>query len=256
MLKIKKLTKDSCEVLLSNLKNNFELKSINYTEHKLDSFISLVDELPKIENDGFFEINNELFDYKNQMKLNGKNGSSGDLENSILIYEAFNKLTPLDANDPRLWIRLTHDHCHKYVVDRWFNTSKGFDVIKERFFFEGASQSARLRNAISRLWWIAHLTIDQKNESESSKYRYTEAVCNSQDLITSIFERTMGAYPNVRFGILDFYIENEEYFKKDKSKKIQVLAKDLNNYGGVTLLTLLSQAEVKDICQRLTRENL
>ena len=58
----------------------------------------------------------------------------------------------------------------------------------------------------------------------------------------------MGTYPNVRFGVLDFYIENKEAFENARSKKIQQILRDLNNYGGVTLLSLLSKEEVKSIC--------
>ena len=127
---------------------------------------------------------------------------------------------------------------------------KSEKVIEERFFFKGRSQSARVRNGISRLWWIAHLTVQNDEENLENKWRYTRAICESQDFITSLFERSIGSYENIRFGVLEFYLENPDYFAVEKSKKIQKMLRDLNNYGGVSLLSLLSKEEIKDILSR------
>ena len=128
---------------------------------------------------------------------------------------------------------------------------KSKDTIIERFFFTGRSQSARVRNGIARLWWIAYLTVQNEETDEDKKWIYTKAICESQDFITSILERTMGTYPNVRFGVLEYYLENKLAFGSSKSKKIQQILRDLNNYGGVNLLSLMSKSQVKEVCSKL-----
>jgi hypothetical protein len=249
-MRIRKLTNESCEILRRDVKSNFDAVKNSYYNHPIRDFESLTRHLPKIDSGGSILLDT-LFDSEIQMKLETRNGTADDFVNSKIIYEAFSYLTPLEANDARLWIRLTHDHCHKYVVKRWSTDGKSSDVIIDRFFYEGSSQHARLSNGVARLWWIAHLTVDREAIEEDQKWRFTKAVCKNQDFITSIFDRTMGAYENVRFGILEYYLENPEAFKGNMGKKIQQLTRDLNNYGGVTLLPLMTKDEVKEVCARL-----
>ena len=251
---IKKITKKSWEDLLKKVKDDFDDYKNCYHKHSssLVEFKPLTQGLENVKY-GQFNFSNDLFDSKNQLKLESDGNGKFDFDNAKKIYNAFEgKLTALEANDARLWVRLTHDHGHKYVVKRWMDgTEKKFDVVKERFFYEGKSQAARLRNGLARLWWIAYLTIDNDAETEKDRWRYTEAVCESQDFITSIFERSMGAYENIRFGILEYYLENPKAFSGSMGKKIQQLTRELNNYGGVTLLPLLTKEKVKSICAKL-----
>lgn len=246
---IKKLTEHGCKSLLQDVRRNFENVKDSYYEHRIRDFDSLTTNLSKIERGGF-HLQDILFDSENQLKLETSNGSDDDFVNAKIIYEAFNELTPLEANDTRLWVRLTHDHCHKYVVNRWSINGKTSEVVIDRFFYEGLGQRARLHNALSRLWWIAHLTVDKNAASEELKWRFTKAACEKQDFITSIFERTMGSYENVRFGILEYYIERPNAFNGATSRKIQSLAKHILNYGGVTLLPLMSKEEIIELCAK------
>jgi hypothetical protein len=61
----------------------------------------------------------------------------------------------------------------------------------------------------------------------------------------------MGTYPNVRFAILDFYLDNKAAFGEAKSKKIQQLLRDINNYGGVNLLPLMSKEQVTELIKKI-----
>jgi hypothetical protein len=202
---------------------------------------------------GSYNILEKFVGYDSRINLKIDSSGIYDFENAKFIFEALEGLTPTDANDERLWVRLTHEHCHKYMVERWMKgkEERTLKNIIERFFLTGSGQQARVRNGIARLWWIAQLTVQQSEQNEENKWKYTKVICESQDFITSILERTMGTYPNVRFGVLDFYIENKNAFESSKSKKIQQILRDLNNYGGVTLLPLLTKEEVKDICAKL-----
>jgi hypothetical protein len=253
-MKIKKLTEKSCNDLYENIVDADENYLINYHYHKKD-FVPLTKNMDLVAT-GNYEIEDKYFSSLDfQLKLIDDNSGNYDFENCKIIYEIFKDLTPSDANDERLWVRLTHDHCHKYIVKRWMTASNGKikskDVIKERFFFKGRSQNARVRNGISRLWWIAFLTIQHNEINEEERWKYTKAICESQDFITSILERTLGTYQNVRFAILEYYIENKESFGNSKSKKIQKLIRDLNNFGGVNLLPLMTKEDVKLIIQKL-----
>ncbi len=245
-MEIKKLTQKSCEILSENLSKNFDQISDLYRNHNSTNVHLLCGELEKVKGQSFTIDDNLIIN--NQLILRADEHGIYDFENAKTIYEMFNPpLTPFEANDERLWVRLTHDQGHKYMIKRWMNKKeKGQKVIQERFFFTGRSQSARIRNGISRLWWIAHLTIQPQEEHEENKWKFTKAICESQDLITSIFERSLGSYENIRFGILEFYLENSEYFERERSLKIKKMIRDLNNFGGVSLLSLLTKEEVKE----------
>jgi hypothetical protein len=250
-MKIRKLSTESCKTLLRNLTDNFEDLRSNYINHDRD-FQPLTLGMDFVEQ-GSYNILEKFVGYDSRINLKIDSSGIHDFENAKFIFEALEGLTPTDANDERLWVRLTHEHCHKYMVERWMkgNEERTLKNITERFFLTGSGQQARVRNGIARLWWIAQLTVQQSEKNEENKWKYTKIICESQDFITSILERTMGTYPNVRFGVLDFYIENKNAFESSKSKKIQQILRDLNNYGGVTLLPLLTKEEVKDICAKL-----
>jgi hypothetical protein len=250
---IKKITKQGWEDLYKRVKNDYVGNKDSYHSHTvLIDFVPITIDSEKVKS-GEFNFSNDLFDSRGQLLLESDGFGKYDFENAVKLYNAFDgKLTALGANDARLWVRLTHDHGHKYLVKRWMGgKEKKFDSVKERFFYEGKSQAARLRNGLARLWWIAHLTVNNDGETEEEKWKYTEAVCKSQDFITSIFERSMGAYENVRFGILEYYLENENAFGGSMGRKIQHLTRELNNYGGVTLLPLMSKDEIKELCSRI-----
>jgi hypothetical protein len=250
-MKIKKLTQQSCDDLLKNISVNFSAVKHSYHKHNYIDFHSLTDGLNVIESTAY-EVSDEFINSYNQFKLELDENGSKDFDNARFIYEAFPGLTPSDANDERLWIRLTHDHCHSYMVKRWMSGGeKTQETIIDRFFFKGRGQRTRVHNGISRLWWIAKLTVQEDANDVEEKWKYTKIICESQDFITSILERTMGTYPNVRFAILDYYLDNKAAFGEAKSKKIQKLLRDLNNYGGVNLLPLMGKEQVTDLIKKI-----
>ena len=177
--------------------------------------------------DGFYELNDKLFDSTNQYKYD-KKGPSGDFENAKIIYTELSDLTPSDANDPRFWTRLTHEHFHNYTLERWYKgkkSDKQLDLVMDRSFFIGNSQRTRTHNSVARLWWIPYLTIRHDEADEEKKWELTKAIFKYQELHTSLLERNMGTYDNVRIGFLEFYVENE---KKINSAKTQSLLTSLN----------------------------
>jgi ATP-dependent DNA helicase RecQ len=80
----------------------------------------------------------------------------------------------------------------------------------------------------------------------------TKAIFEQQDLQVSLLERTMGSYENVRTAFLEFYLQNKD---KMNGKMIQDLSRDLNNSGGVFILSLLSKDDVKQRLKQLLNLN-
>jgi hypothetical protein len=169
------------------------------------------------------------------------NDARYDFENSKRIFDWLKKLSIADANDWRFWTTLTHLTYEKYTRVRWKIDKKTTnETIKQRYFYSGAGLQSRLRNSLSRLWWISKLTV---REDLPDKYVYTDVVWSSQDLMQNIFERSLGTYPNIRFGILKFYLQRKGTYD---SKQFRVFYKEINALGATSPLGLLSEDEVVD----------
>jgi hypothetical protein len=239
MDKIYKLNQSSLEILQRKIKDDFDSIKNRYIDKAQQPFEPETDGITLLE--GHYEI---PAGFKLLEDKDGKN----DFENSKLIYSAFDMLTPSDADDARLWVYLTHVTFYNYTKVRWTSKSTNADVLTDRFFYQGTGRGTRTKNAISRLWWTAHLTV-RKNETDvEKKWELTKAIFSNQDLQVSLLERAMGSYENVRTSFLEFYIANKS---KINGKKIQLLARDLNNSGGVYLLTLLSKNEITKKLEKL-----
>jgi hypothetical protein len=174
-----------------------------------------------------------------------------DLENAIRVHKALQMLTPLQARDPRVWARLAHIDCWKYMrarwpVERWEkdDTEKAARNVVERYFVPRSDSRALLRNGISRLWWTAQLTYDSTRDNP---YELTAVLFSTLDITQTILERNMGRGPDILSGFLEFLLQNRTELLSggDKNRdRIRRLAKYLNMYGGVCLLDCLSETDI------------
>lgn len=176
-----------------------------------------------------------------------------DLENTKIVFSAFPKLTPVQARDPRLWTRLTHTECWKYMRKRWdVSRQTGDDAKKVRYvlehYFVRQNQSRMLlRNGIARLWWYGYLTHDPKR---ADPFELTEVLLSDLDIAQQVLERNMGRANSVRVGFLDFLRENMGQLGTSSGQRrgrIRELAKSLNLRGGAVLLDCLNTQEVRSI---------
>lgn len=159
-----------------------------------------------------------------------------DFKTAVAIYEAFEKLEPIQASDERLWTYLAHVDLYSYMIERWSEvylgkSSNPSKYILDHWFLSSSAQSSLLRHAISGLWWSVYLSVD---ESKSDKYELTKILFRQLDFPT----RTLGTYKLGRhkeavLGILEFIQENEDLFKAKFEDKTRFVTKHLNVVGGV-----------------------
>jgi hypothetical protein len=174
-----------------------------------------------------------------------------DLENAIRVHKALQQLTPLQARDPRVWTRLAHVDCWKYMRGRWpverwekGGAEKVARGVVGRYFVPGSDSRALLRNGIARLWWTAQLTYDATRDNP---YELTSVLFSKEDIMQQMVERNMGRGPEILTGFLEFLLQNKSELLTggDKNRdRIRRLAKFLNMYGGVCLLDCLSQTDI------------
>ena len=98
-------------------------------------------------------------------------GNLFDLENAIRMHKALPSLTPVQAQDPRLWTRLTHVELWEYMRARWpvekyLEPEPNLSPIRDRYFVAVKPHSRSLvHNGASRLWWAAKMTCDPDRDN-------------------------------------------------------------------------------------------
>ncbi len=182
-----------------------------------------------------------------------------DCKTAIQIYEAFQKLEPIQASDERLWVYLSHVDLYSYMIKRW-NTGhsgtvkdeKAKEYILEHWFLISSAQSSLLRHALARLWWSVYLSVD---ETKNDKYELTKILFRQLDFPT----RTLGTYKLGRhkeavIGILEFIKENENLFKNKFEDKARFITKHLNVVGGVKPISYYNRIFFKFELKKMSNE--
>jgi hypothetical protein len=184
--------------------------------------------------------------------LNKLNASKdGDFESAVAVYEAFKKLTPLEAADPKFWNYLALTDLYNYLKERWPNVYKRDEktneikYILEHFLMKDSSTDL-MRTHLSGLWWSVHLSIDQTNETDI--YHLTQVMFWNQTLRT----RTMGSYllarkKEVALGFLEYCKDRGKENFGNFEKEHQELTEHLNLLGGAKPLAFYTRDEIKSI---------
>lgn len=140
-----------------------------------------------------------------------------DIDNAAKVHEYIGEMDSANAADGRLWTYLAVSSYRDYMTSRWPLASEpDSDSWKRRardrwLLHNGAVTRGKLiRHGIARLWWVAHLTYAPEATSGIAKddpYAYTREVFKSEDRLNAIFDREVGAFPEVATAILDHAAE-------------------------------------------------
>jgi len=197
------------------------------------------------------------FDIKTFPKmLPPKGGDLHDLENAMSLHKAFPQLTPLQAQEPRLWVRLTHVELWKYMRERWpvekYLPDRGMAhrYVLARYFVAQRQSRALLRNGVARLWWTANLTYDPDRKNP---YELTEVLLSRLDIAQQLLERNFGRIKTLSHAFLNYLLQHraECLDNGDKSRTlVRRLAKALNFHGGVCLLDCMKGNEIRGFLDR------
>src|SRR3546814_4359590 len=92
-----------------------------------------------------------------------------EVENCLAVHEYLEALSPYEARDERLWSYLTHTSMLQYTRARWPIPSDDDKAVPhiETHFFARTNRQIERDNAVSRLWWMAHLCT--KSEEHTSE---------------------------------------------------------------------------------------
>jgi hypothetical protein len=170
-----------------------------------------------------------------------------DAENARRVFNWLRHLTPAVAMELRLWAHLTHCVFPDYMRERWPAVNEA--LVQRRYLFEGNSFSALSRNGISRLWWAAYLTRDQKRVDP---FELTDVLFLRQDIQVAVLERQMGKCRGLRVALLEFLRDNQEWLaEKSFGRRIQLIAKEVNLLGGVAVLDAVPDGDIRAFLQKV-----
>lgn len=187
--------------------------------------------------------------------LSPDEGNYFDLENAIRMHKALPTLTPVQAQDPRLWTHLTHVELWEYMRTRWpvekyLEPEVNLNPIRDRYFVVQRQSRALVRNGASRLWWAAKMTFDP---DRANPYELTSVLLLRLDIYKNLLERNFGRATSVSRTFLEFLLMNKEECLSSGEKARQLvrdLSKAVNLHGGVCVLDSKTNTALMDFLNR------
>ena len=243
--------------LWSNIEANFDL----YMQGSFDDFLST----PALRNQ-VREVKNLHVNAEDFVNLIPKSGGKIDAHNANIIINAFADMTPNQAFDERIWVAATHTYGLEFTRERWLKKNitkeKNITSIKRHFFARvDGSRGIHRNNAISSLWWYAHIV---KRNGEEEFARRLLVFLEQTDFRASIFERPSASKtPQVFEALLRCAMKKIESepgttFFTRKRNKGQVgpylqWMKLINRWGGSNLYHAYSVSELEEQFTELMR---
>ncbi len=235
---------------LTIFKSNFVLKLRTSVPDNLARYQQSDVWVSKLDSRKLREMETKV-ELKTKLELQDpEKGDLKDLENAVRVHKALSHLSPVQARDTRVWTYLSHVTFWSYMRQRWNvdryikDLGKTERFVLARYFVAQKQSRALLRSGISRLWWTAHLTHDEKR---TNPYELTAVLFKTLDITQTILERNMGRAPAVLGGFLEFLLRNRDLLLTggDANRiRIRRLAMSLNLYGGVSVLDCLNESEI------------
>ncbi len=169
-----------------------------------------------------------------------------DLENVKRVHKNMSGLTESQASDERIWTAYTLSQCLGYMKYRWYADSEV--TMMNRYFFSYSPKRSLFRNGMARLWWIGHLTYDDKR---ANPYELTEFICKKQDHINLLLDINFGNNPDILRGAIQALIDTEKKGMPVERETVRKLSEYINTLGGTYLIdafsfdTIYNKARVK-----------
>lgn len=163
--------------------------------------------------------------------------SEGDFQSAVAVYEAYSKLTPLQAVNQEFWESLALTDLFPYMQRRW-NLQEAKDLNKRILNHFKVSSHGLFRHGIAGLWWLVYLTSDNEREN---KFELTEMLFKNYTLryirfgVSRVIQHKEAA-----LGILQYLKDNEQNIPSLENMAIN-LTSYFNKLGAVKQLTFLNR---------------
>lgn len=171
-----------------------------------------------------------------------------DFECAVALYEAYSSISPVFAQEERLWTYLSHVDLFPYLKKRWpipEDEAKQIPHIAAHWF----RSTAIIRTSLMGLWWAVYSTIDEERED---KYEFTRVLFSNYSFRTTFFGSTqLFWYREATKGILHFLVDNPEITLHNFENRSLYITKYFNQLGGIKKLSTLDKSYFYNECSRI-----
>jgi hypothetical protein len=168
------------------------------------------------------------------------------------MHVAFGSLTPYEARDERLWSYYTHTHGLPYSRARWPIPNDDVAAAKHihQHFFAKDKRQVERDNALSRLWWMAHLCA---RVSGLTLEQALAAFLFKTDVRANLIERptssqTVSVFSAVITKLHQSLEGDRALFERARFRQ---LMRGINAVGGYRLLEFLETQEMEALVTQL-----
>ena len=166
--------------------------------------------------------------------------TDGDFQTATSIYNAYSKLTPLQAYNGQFWDSLSLTDLFPYMQKRWgILEYDDEDKLKKAILNHFAVKTRGvMRHGLGGLWWLVYLTVDDERDN---RFELTEMLFKNYTLRYVRFGvGRVIQHKEAAIGILQYIKDNERYITS-----MENVANNLTSYfnklGAVKQLTFLDR---------------
>jgi len=225
------------DIFIDEYKTNFDMDYLSLYNTQDEKAIQKI-----FEREDVIIKSSKTFDFK-PLLIN--DDTDATLENIKILRESLKSLTPVEAENEKVWIALTNT----YYLDYHLYQIKDIkpEQIKGRTIFTHSNKRSLMMQNLSILWWIGYYTYD---ESSVDSYKYTEYFLRGAYRGNALVYLSSNIVSNkeIVIGTLQAIKQLEEDGKMITNRySFTNSNKILNQLGGVRIIDTLSRNEVKEI---------
>lgn len=214
------------------------------------SFLEKIKQLAK-DNANLHLFAAEQFEHSTQdlVSMHGVNHPDGLLEQmmnadseydaAILLYKAYENITPLTASDEAFWSYLALVELNPYARKRFASLENlvSKNVVLARYF----AQERLIKNVIARLWWAVYMS-DKGVSSGEQRFELTKILFSHTELFDTLTQSKLFRYKTLTIGVLEFFFEHQELITRENTLSAM---KFFNRLGGARELVAFQESFFK-----------
>lgn len=171
-----------------------------------------------------------------------------DFECAVALYEAYKGISPVFAQEERLWVYLSHVDLYPYLKKRWplpEDETKLPNYIRDHWF---KAPYSVVRSALMGMWWSVYLSLDPDREDP---YELTRILFSNYSLRVVYFGASrLFQYREAALGILQFFKENPEIMDFMEAR-VRAISRYFSLLGGVKHLYFMDRNYFLNECNHI-----
>ena len=162
-----------------------------------------------------------------------------EFDRALVLFSAYDDLTPLEASYPPFWDYLAHADLYPFVKKRW---PKAFEsgvnsrqYILDHWFVE---TRGLMRHSLSNLWWTVAMTKGDNDDLSLTEFIFDKR----EDLRLALGISTLFRHKAFNRGVLRYMKDNPDVFAEYSAAKERFIIQYFNRLGAIKQLAFMKEA--------------